>query len=58
MIILGIGMMVSSILILIGWILYKLWQAEEQEAFICILFIVLMIGGMILTFTGNYKLVN
>ena len=43
---LGRGMLIASGLILVGWTLYKLWQADMRDECVAMLAICLFVGGM------------
>ena len=50
---LGIGMFAASLLLLIGWVLYKLWQEGATDVAVFVLFVVLFVGGIELAFIGG-----
>ena len=43
---LGVGMFAASLLLLIGWVLYKLCQEGAIDEAVFVLFVVLFIGGI------------
>ena len=43
---LGIGMLIASGLILVGWPLCKLWQADMRDECVVMLVIYLFVGGV------------
>ena len=43
---LGIGMFAASLLLLIGWVLYKLCQEGAIDEAVFVLFVVLFVGGI------------
>lgn len=50
---LGLGMFAASLLLLIGWILYKLWQEGATDMDVFVLFVVLFVGGIELAIIGG-----
>ena len=43
---LGVGMLAASLLILVGWSLYKLWQADMYDECVAMLAVCLFVGGI------------
>ena len=50
---LGVGMFAASLLLLIGWVLYKLCQEGAIDEAVFVLFVVLFIGGIEMVITSR-----
>ena len=50
---LGTGMFAASLLLLIGWVLYKLCQEGAIDEAVFVLFVVLFVGGIEIAFISK-----
>ena len=50
---LGTGMFISSNILAIGWVVYRLWQTAATDEIVSLLIVSLFVGGIVLAFTSG-----
>ncbi len=53
---LGWAMIISSVLIVVGWTLYKLWLEGQTDSILAIICICLWVGGVVIIMTSKIRL--